>query len=81
MSTPSGTPNASGGGTSSYNAPNTGGNLTITGTTNAYKLTYSLSSTSGVDGSLAIVLPANYTANSNSTANGAAVSGDPGATA
>ena len=51
--------------------------LTITGTSNSSKLTFALAS----GGSLPLTLPANYTANSVSTQNGAAISGDPGATA
>ena len=51
--------------------------LTISGTSNSSKLTFSLAS----GGSLNLTLPSNYTANSVSTANGEAISGDPGATA
>ena len=54
----------------------TGGTITISGTSNSKKLTFSLSS----GGSLVLTLPDNYTANSVSTANGANISGDPGAT-
>ena len=54
----------------------TGGTITISGTTNSSKLIFSLAS----GGSLVLTLPENYTANSVSTANGAAISGDPGAT-
>ena len=50
--------------------------LTITGTSNSSKLTFSLAS----GGTLALTLPSSYTANSVSTNNGAAISGDPGAT-
>ena len=50
--------------------------LTITGTSNSSKLTFSLGS-----GSLSLTLPASYTANSVSTTNGAAISGDPGGSA
>jgi hypothetical protein len=50
--------------------------LTITGTTNSSKLTFSLAS----GGSLDLTLPGTYTANSVTTNNGAAISGDPGAT-
>lgn len=53
-----------------------GGTVTITGTSNSSKLTFSLTGTNGIG----LVLPANYTANSVSTANGAAIAGDPGAT-
>lgn len=54
-----------------------GGNLTITGRSNSTKLTFSL----GASPSLPITLPENYTANGVSTANGAAIKGDPGAVA
>lgn len=51
--------------------------VTISGESNSAKLTFSLGS-----GELtSISLPATYTANSVSTSNGAAISGDPGATA
>lgn len=53
----------------------TGGTVTITGTSNSSKLTFALTGTNGIG----LVLPANYTANSVSTANGAAIAGDPGA--
>lgn len=53
----------------------TGGTVTITGTSNSTKLTFSLTGTNGIG----LVLPANYTANSVSTANGTAITGDPGA--
>ena len=52
----------------------TGGTVTITGTTNSSKLTFSLAS----GGTLVLTLPSTYTANSVSTNNGAAISGDPG---
>lgn len=52
-----------------------GGTITISGTSNSKKLTFSLAS----GGTLSLTLPANYTANSVSTANGANISGDPGA--
>lgn len=81
VTNPPGTSDVQGGGTSSYSAASSGGNLNIVGTTNAKKLTYSLQFISGVGGQLNISLPANYTANSNSTTNGANISGDPGATA
>lgn len=51
--------------------------LTITGTSNSSKLTFSLSS----GGSLVLTLPQTYIANSASTTNGAAITGDPGALA
>lgn len=54
-----------------------GGNLTITGRSNSTKLTFSL----GDSPTLPITLPENYTANGVSTANGAAIKGDPGAVA
>ena len=53
-----------------------GGTVTISGTSNSSKLTFTLTGTNGIG----LVLPANYTANSVSTANGAAITGDPGAT-
>lgn len=53
-----------------------GGTATISGTSNSSKLTFTLTGTNGIG----LVLPANYTANSVSTANGAAITGDPGAT-
>lgn len=52
-----------------------GGTVTISGTSNSSKLTFTLTGTNGIG----LVLPANYTANSVSTANGAAITGDPGA--
>lgn len=69
-----------GGCTSLYNASNAGGNLSIQGTTNAKKITYSLQSATGhgISGSIAITLPSSYTANSSSTDNGDPISGDPG---
>lgn len=48
--------------------------VTISGVSNAAKLTFSLGT-----GNLNVTLPTSYTANSVSTANGAAISGDPGA--
>lgn len=51
--------------------------LTITGTSNSSKLTFSLAS----GGSLVLTLPSSYTANSVNTNNGAAIAGDPGASA
>ena len=53
-----------------------GGTVTISGTSNSSKLTFSLTGTNGIG----IVLPTTYLANSVSTNNGAAISGDPGAT-
>ena len=51
--------------------------LTISGTSNSTKLTFSLAS----GGTLVLTLPSSYTANSVSTNNGAAITGDPGASA
>ena len=53
----------------------TGGSVTITGKSNSSKLTFSLG-----NGDLSLTLPSAYTANSVSTNNGDAISGDPGAT-
>ena len=50
--------------------------VTISGVSNSKQLTFSLGT-----GDLEISLPASYTANSMSTSNGAAISGDPGAIA
>lgn len=50
--------------------------LTIEGTTNSSKLTFTLAS----GGSLPLTLPATYLANSLNTNNGAAITGDPGST-
>ena len=52
-----------------------GGTVTITGTSNSSKLTFSLTGTNGIG----LVLPSSYTANSVTTSNGAAITGDPGA--
>ena len=52
-----------------------GGTLTITGTSNSSKLTFSLTGTNGIG----LVLPSSYSANSVTTNNGAAITGDPGA--
>ena len=52
------------------------GNVTLSGTSNSSKLTFSLGS-----GDLEVELPTNYTASGKSTVNGAAIEGDPGATA
>ena len=51
--------------------------LTITGTSNSSKLTFTLAS----GATLELTLPSSYTANSVATNNGAAISGDPGASA
>jgi translation elongation factor EF-1alpha len=53
-----------------------GGNVTVTGKSNSAKLTLSKG-----DGAMISVLPASYSAGGASTVNGAAISGDPGATA
>lgn len=50
--------------------------VTISGVSNSSKLTFTLGT-----GNLSITLPSTYMANSVSTNNGAAISGDPGATA
>ena len=52
-----------------------GGTVTITGTSNSSKLTFSLTGSNDIG----LVLPASYLANSVSTNNGAAIAGDPGA--
>lgn len=52
----------------------TGGTLTISGTSNSKKLTFSLAS----GGTLVLTLPGTYTANSVATDNGAVIAGDPG---
>ena len=54
----------------------TGGSVTITGTSNSSKLTFTETGTDNIG----ITLPSTYTANSVSTNNGAAITGDPGAT-
>lgn len=54
-----------------------GGTLTLSGTSNSSKLTFTL----GNGATLVLTLPASYTANSAQTNNGAAISGDPGASA
>ena len=53
-----------------------GGSVTISGTSNSSKLTFSLTGTNGIG----LILPSSYTANSVATNNGAAITGDPGAT-
>jgi hypothetical protein len=50
--------------------------VTISGVSNSKKLTFTLGT-----GNLTITLPSSYTANSVSTSNGSAISGDPGAVA
>ena len=52
-----------------------GGSVTISGTSNSSKLTFSLTGTNGIG----LVLPTTYTAASVTTNNGAAITGDPGA--
>lgn len=54
----------------------TGGTLTIHGTSNSSKLTFSLTGANGIG----LVLPSTYKANSVNTNNGTAITGDPGAT-
>lgn len=53
----------------------TGGTLTLSGTSNSSELTFSL----GTD-NIGLALPSTYTAGGVTTNNGAAISGDPGAT-
>ena len=53
-----------------------GGSITISGTSNSSKLTFSLTGTDNIG----LTLPSSYTANSVSTNNGVAITGDPGAT-
>ena len=60
---------------STATATKAGGTVTISGTSNSSKLTFSLGT-----GDLSISLPASYTAAGNTTTNGAAITGDPGAT-
>lgn len=56
----------------------TGGNVTITGKSNSTKLTFSV--TPAEENGLTLQLPANYTAAGKTTANGAVIADDPGAT-
>lgn len=58
--------------------PKTGGTVTITGKSNSTKLTFA--STPAESNGLALILPQNYTAAGKSTANGAVIADDPGAT-
>lgn len=60
---------------STASATQAGGTVTISGTSNSSKLTFSLGT-----GDLSLTLPSTYTAAGNSTNNGAAITGDPGAT-
>ena len=53
-----------------------GGSVTIYGTSNSSKLTFSITGTDNIG----LTLPATYIANSVTTNNGAAITGDPGAT-
>lgn len=55
-----------------------GGNVVVQGKTNALSLTFSWA---GVKASGDVEIPANYQANGTSTANGAKITGDPGASA
>lgn len=55
-------------------ATQAGGTVTISGTSNSSKLTFTLGT-----GDLSITLPSSYTAGGITTNNGAAISGDPGA--
>lgn len=57
-------------------ATKAGGNVTISGKSNSSKLKFTLG-----NGSLAVVLPVKYTANSVETDNDVAIAGDPGAAA
>lgn len=59
---------------STASASKAGGTVTISGTTNSTKLTFGLGT-----GTLDITLPSSYLANSVSTNNGIAITGDPGA--
>lgn len=52
-----------------------GGSVTISGTSNSSKLTFSLTGTDGIG----LTLPTKYMANSVQTNNGTAITGDPGA--
>lgn len=56
----------------------TGGNVTITGKSNSTKLTFEV--TPAEENGLTLQLPANYTAAGKTTANGAVIADDPGAT-
>lgn len=57
----------------------TGGDLTITGSSNSTKLTFSWKQSPAP--TLVLEIPASYTAGGTSTPNGTAITGDPGATA
>lgn len=56
----------------------TGGNVTITGKSNSTKLTFAV--TPAEENGLTLQLPADYTAAGKTTANGAVIADDPGAT-
>lgn len=58
-------------------AQKTGGNVTITGKSNSTKLTFAV--TPAEENGLTLQLPANYTAAGKTTANGAVIADDPGA--
>lgn len=58
--------------------PKAGGTVTITGKSNSTKLTFT--STPAEENGLTLTLPGNYTAAGKSTANGAVIADDPGAT-
>lgn len=60
----------------SESSESTGKVVTISGTSNSAKLTFSLGT-----GNLNVSLPSTYTANSITVSNGASISGDPGASA
>ena len=62
---------------SSYEATKNGGTITMTGTSNSSKLTFTLKA----GGSIVATIPTTYTANSTSVSNGSNITGDPGATA
>lgn len=62
----------------SASVPKAGGTVTITGKSNSTKLTFT--SAPAEDNGLTLTLPKNYTAAGKSTANGAVIANDPGAT-
>ena len=62
----------------SASVPKAGGTVTITGKSNSTKLTFT--SVPAEDNGLTLTLPENYTAAGKSTANGAVIADDPGAT-
>lgn len=74
--TQSGKPESSAFDSSTSTVPNTGAStLTLTGKSNSSKLTFSIGSTN----ELSLSAPSTYTASGTSTNNGAAITGDPGA--